>query len=354
MFLSGTFTVTTPLPQQDLSNNVDYSSSNDSSASLLFSDSQQQNNNNSSGSKIIDIVKSYKWNATNVSQRDDIPYILLEERRFNLSQVALYINNFWKTRSHFFRSLFNRELNSWIEVYEAILPSEPTGNIYKFPFLNQTFVNRSTQWTTSLNVADVLKQQASNFTSLTPSILASLPNRFRQSISQFLNKKATKLATGGLLLGGGIAASPELSKTLSFITMPGGIAVENETLPLIFQDHNRQTITVEFVLFNILDEKDWIQNRNFIERFVEANTYKRIHFNIGESPVFYRVLVPGLYYSFASYISELNISNVGNILFETDAQPKQTVPEAYKISFSLTEMFMQSKNFWKQKNQALP
>ena len=62
-------------------------------------------------------------------------------------------------------------------------------------------------------------------------------------------------------------------------------------------------------------------------------------------PVFYTVDIKGQYSSIGSYVSNLKISNVGNIRrMKLEGLQEVNVPDAYLVTMTLQDMVMPSRN----------
>ena len=111
--------------------------------------------------------------------------------------------------------------------------------------------------------------------------------------------------------------------------------------PRIFTAHSERAVTIEFPLYNTADSADWIKNRDFYYRFASQNLFAKRDFITGLPPAFYRVYVPGQYFSFASCVTNINITNLGNIRTFDDSY---IIPDAFQVSITLSEMLMPSLN----------
>lgn len=125
--------------------------------------------------------------------------------------------------------------------------------------------------------------------------------------------------------------------------------------PHVWKGTQNRTYTFEFPLYNISSTGSTHAN-NLIQRnweFCFLLTYQNLvnkrNFFSGIPPVFYEVTIPGVHYCKASYISDLNITNLGNIrLMELPINNNPVceviIPDAWSIQITLTDLLQPSKN----------
>jgi hypothetical protein len=111
--------------------------------------------------------------------------------------------------------------------------------------------------------------------------------------------------------------------------------------PRVFTSHTERAVTVEFPLYNTKNAWDWTKNRDLIYKLMTQNLYNKRDYITGSPPVFYRVFVPGQYFSFASCVTNFKVENLGNTRMEYGSF---IVPDAYQVSITLQEMVMPSLN----------
>jgi hypothetical protein len=129
--------------------------------------------------------------------------------------------------------------------------------------------------------------------------------------------------------------------------------------PHIFQSSAPRQIQISFYLYNTHStssnkedvQQTIIKNWELCYMLSYQNSVNKKNFFTGLGPVFYRVVIPGVHFSKASVISNLTISNFGNVRrlrLPIDGGPETdvNVPDAYKVDISLTDVFMPSKNLY--------
>jgi hypothetical protein len=79
---------------------------------------------------------------------------------------------------------------------------------------------------------------------------------------------------------------------------------------------------------------------------MSQNLFNKRNFITGLPPCWYKVTIPGIYYSVASCVTNIAVENLGNTRM-LQAQGFGTnfiVPDAYQVRITLQEMAMPSKN----------
>lgn len=154
----------------------------------------------------------------------------------------------------------------------------------------------------------------------------------------------------------------ELSKT-AIAGEPGAIKPET---PQSFVGASMDSITVVFYLLNTINPQDVRKNWEFCYLFSYQNLPNRKGINLLDSPHVYSVQIPGYKVMPACYVKDLKIENVGatrmvdigsvqdgansnNEILKTEEASSNTIkmiPEAYKITFTLQSMFINSRNIF--------
>jgi hypothetical protein len=125
-----------------------------------------------------------------------------------------------------------------------------------------------------------------------------------------------------------------------------------------FGDTDPKSITIEFPLYNTLTVEDAIKNFDFVSLFGLQNLKIRTSFLTYIPPKIYTVESPGLggIYMPAAYVSKYSVKPIGTVRqmtsgeYSTRANLNGTsgqgvlIPEAYRISITLTEMVPETAN----------
>lgn len=322
------------------------------------------------GSRVIDVVREWPWTLTETKNRgklNDVPEIILIEHRNTESaikrnllfhgkgvggEVLSGIKNIAGSVMNGVGWLASKipgvseaaTLSKWalgmkepsaaekaaaaklLEVYQDIFPDNPTGNKYYFPYFSKTFLELdSPNWEQLDDLDSAMKNMTGGLAS------------------------AGKAAEGmGMSSGGTVAKyANNVQSVVSGLGSLGATYLKTQypvvgifDRPRIFSSHNERSITIEFPLYNTFNPDDWKQNRDLIYLMMTQFLYLKNSYITGFPPVFYRVLIPGEYFSFASCVTNFKVANLGNIrkLYGFN------VPDAYQISLTLREMCMPSLN----------
>ena len=285
----------------------------------------------------VNVVKNYRWTLSEVGDRTDIPYIRLTEHRYNESMLKRQALFYAKGGSAAVRNAGNAignivagtqnsgNVRPILEVYDEIFPDNPTGFSYVFPYFNKTQFELSTpQWQQVDGIGEAIQGGAT-------------------SLGSTLDK--LRLPGGSLLKGAGaVVEATTAAAELGLKALYPVVGIVDR--PRIFTNHSERSVTVSFPLYNTVISGEWAKNRNFYYTFASQNLFAKRDFITGLPPVFYRVYVPGQYFSFASCITQISIENLGNITKETygGGTFEYLVPDAYQVTITLTEMLMPSLN----------
>jgi hypothetical protein len=199
--------------------------------------------------------------------------------------------------------------------YERLYETSPTGWKYKLPFFDDSFRTVSSGWSGA----------SSN------SVLSTIGN----------------IASQGA----------QLMQNMNFLEP--GVYIEQ---PGSFQFSGRnKSFTVSFPLINTHTYDDLIKNWQLIFLLTYQNLPNRVSRSIILPPVIYETLIPGMWYSKYSYISNLTVSFIGarrkmklriptltkNVLDDfligqTDIST--VIPDAYNVTMTVTELFGETQN----------
>jgi len=308
----------------------------------------------------IDVIRDFPWTLTPLNDKTvaNVPVIYLNEYyqiESQLNQSLLpYGKDIPKLESNAtgFQGLINTvgSLANFINVnnntpylYEGLFDHLHPGFKYTFPNFSKTFYDIGNTWERT-DILDTLLDLSEQIGGLGQKGLASTAQ-----------SGAKKLKVAGDLIDI-INKLPRQLKNLELFNL----ASSNPTVglmdpPSIWQSTDKRTITFEFPLYNINVFKNNTSNDTIIKNWelcyllTYQNLVNKKNFYTGIPPVFYEVIIPGVHYCKASYMSNINISNVGNIRnlildINGNTGVSVNVPDAYMISITLTDLLMPSKN----------
>ena len=271
----------------------------------------------SESGRAFNVVNDFRWTLSKNKNRKDVPYIWLREFNSNESVIKKQFNYYTQLLPEKAEALVGQAgADDPLKIYNEIFPHSDIDfcNQYVLPYFSKTNSEISTpNWTQIEPAGDIVASGASKLAGM----------------------------IGGEKWGEGVKAVLEGLNSAANI----GIAAQYPIVgaldrPRIFGQHNERTISVSFPLFNTVGPEDWKSNIDFIHTLMNQNTMYKTSFVTGVPPVFYDILIPGQYYCWASCVTNLNISNLGN----TRVIDNYIVPDAYQVDMTLTEMVLPSKN----------
>jgi len=297
------------------------------------------NFDNTSEAQNVDIVRNYPWTSSEKTNREDIPYIQLTEFRNDESmlkrQAMFYGKGAFDTSTGFLGGALPNSMGGslmqrgQLAVYDEIWSSDnPTGWSYTFPYFSKTQYEINTPtWEKVDGIGQALSDFAGGAADTATKIGGAIGERLAKGIRGITAGANFAAATAELALKG-------VSPLVGVVDRPR-----------IFTQHAERSVTIQFPLYNTFDARDWKWNREFYYVFATQNLFNKRDFVTGLPPVWYRVLVPGQYFSHASCVTNFNVENLGNVrTIQDDNGVLCVVPDAYQISITLTEMLMPSVN----------
>lgn len=152
----------------------------------------------------------------------------------------------------------------------------------------------------------------------------------------------------------------------SNILVAGAAGAIKAEVPLSFTGTSTENIKVEFYLLNTIKPEDIRKNYEFCYLLTYQNLPNRRAINVLDSPPLYRATIIGYKTLPVCYMNELKIENVGAVRLidigetsvkneasnsvlrgaEANSNTVKMIPEAYKISFTLQSVFMNSQNMF--------
>lgn len=244
----------------------------------------------------------------------------------------------FKDRQDAYRGLYNLK-----EVREATI---------QVPYFNETALSISHQW--SEKVTEEAKSLA---TSLGESALKAGASASGTFAGKALGKMFKGKAGLGALVG---LAGSSLIKSFNIKSIEDivNIAVRAQAgltapysgteQPMYYGSTPRGEFIISFPLYNILSKEDVKKNWEFIQKIAYWSAKDRTSFFAYKSPYVFKVSDPSdasnFYTRPLSYISKLDVKNIGTLRVVDIDGKKYTVPEAYVVTIAFTEMIPMSKN----------
>lgn len=318
---------------------------------------------NYDGTGAVDVVRDYPWTISKHKDRDDVPQIILHEHRNDesaiLRQIAFYstgalgqtvnalgglgsiayglanattggvlgVLDSMLGVSNAVKSFAGTNTGKLLTVYDEIFPDRPTGNTYYFPYFTKGFMELSSpQWEQLDDIGASIDNMMQGASDVAAAVANAADSRIGLNVAQGIDA----------VRRGGIFAKDMAMTGLKFAYPVVGIFDR----PRIFASHNEREITIEFPLYNTIDSGHWEGNRDLLYMLMTQFLYLKNSYITGYPPCYYRVLVPGQYFSFASCVTDFRVTNLGNIR----RIGANNVPDAYQVSLTLKEMVIPSRN----------
>ncbi len=239
--------------------------------------------------------------------------------------------------------------NSNLKAYTGLYAIEQTGWNYIMPFLTEANMTASNnQWGEPTGQARAALGKMLGSTEET-----------NQEINEQENSGDNNTGVMGILgkmVGKGLKtgfAGVDLANALT----PGAKLAET---PQSFLGTGRDSISIQFYLYNTQNFEDIKRNWEFCYLFTYQNLPNRKGVNLLDPPCLYKALIPGYKQLPLCYVSDLKIENVGGVrLVDIDndllidqvdkhvSSPSvKMIPEAYKITIQLTSVLYNARNIF--------
>jgi len=351
----------------------------------------------------LNIINKFNWTLTPLTNllAKEIPYIKLTEYYLTDS----YLNQLFRAYGRSISSateLANAFLNPFIlngsstQLYEGLYDHlNPSGFTYKFPYFTDQYLNTSNSWVAKPFFQESVALQKM-LTGYGVGIVAGGLGLAIGGTAVVIGKGLGALgvaaaATGKLApIGAPAALAGAATATKGAAIMKGAGSVARgfkgaaerlyeikkleEVLrigfespisnmqdpaidkPFIWSTTSPRTFNISFPLYNIMTQPEgtnWqaniIKNWELCHLLCYQNLYNKRNLFTGIPPVFYEIDIPGIHYTKAGYVNNLQILNVGNIRKLTLPLEGGTrdvnVPDAYIVNMNITDFFIPSKNF---------
>jgi len=211
-----------------------------------------------------------------------------------------------------------------LSVYTEIFSQEnPTEFRYIFPYFNKTAFDLGTQ----------------NWQQLDP--IGESIKKFAGGAQKFLNIFGDTGKTLGNVVGGAVKVGEFIQQGAETALMAQYPSIGTQDRPRVFAGHSERQITISFPLLNTVNPYEYYKNRDLIYLLMSQNLYNKRDYITGVPPVFYDVHIPGQYYCYAAAMTNINVEHLGNTRI---LDSSWTIPDAYQVTLTLTEMVTPSKN----------
>lgn len=283
------------------------------------------------GSGVVDVVKDFQWTMQEKDARLEVPTVIVTEYQQTAGQLISSIIYFSKV----VESISSGETGLLTgpkdpaEVYRYKYFAEPTGFVYRFPYFNPKHTSR----TTDFGYEDGQSPFAGLF---------GLGGEIAKygHFTRSAGGNAIRSTLG--ILGGEIPAIGSAIVGVANSIIPGKLSLEN---PKSWVETSEGSYSLTFDLFNTGEPEDIVNNRNLAYILKYQNSPSRRNFAIVDPTVIYDVYIPDITHLPAAYISELQITNLGNTRqMKFDNGVEKIIPEAYRFTITFTSLFMPTRN----------
>jgi len=322
------------------------------------------------GNSIIDVVNNFPWTLSpaNTTVRKEVPFIVLTEylqlenqmnqsltpygtkffsNNMRIDEVKAFDNSlpeieYYANVAGTIAKFVNQTVVDYksTKLYDGFFDlNYPTDFSYKLPFFTQEYFNFDNTW----KKTDIL-----DFVTEFQRDKISTVESFFTHIQDKKDKKDYSPNYPNIIQ---MIKDYDLY-SLKFHSPTVGLLDP----PSIWEQSEPRTYTFQFPLFNInqnnnTNSSDVIQqNWELCYLLTYQNLINKNNFYTGIPPVYYEVFIPGIHYCKASYISDLEILNIGNTrllslpIGDGGTLVDVNVPDAYMIAITIQDLLMPSKN----------
>lgn len=281
--------VTTIVNTTDAKNILDKFSGRPMYLSDLTNNIYDNKYNNIKGDpKDFNIVDDYAWTLTPTDRRNKPPYIELIEHEQTLSNLYAQLE-YWYT--------------AWNPTdenpYENLYAAKETGTKFKLPYFEEYDHNIGQNWEKTKGAADF------------------------SSVDKVLN------------------VASNIAKALQIA--PGTTINQ----PQIWNGSAANSYTISFTLFNTIDSVESEKNIRFKRRLIMSSLHDQRSAILSAPPALFKVIIPGIRYSPAAIISQLSITNVGQI----NNINGENIPDAYLFNVQILELITESRQIYNASSQ---
>jgi hypothetical protein len=282
---------------------------------------------------LINILKDFPWTLTPNSSPalDEVPYIYLTEYRYLQNQFIAQATTLQNAASFFFNQ---GEADPYKGLYDLDTPSYFK---YIIPYFNTNQYDINSSWTSVDAGLPSAKAIAGGITATVGAVAGSSAGGVGAAIGGNVGQQVGNLV-------GGLIDTAVLANVMKDNPKVGII-----DSPKLWKNTNERSYTVEFPLYNTLNEKDIQKNWELCYLLTYQNLFNKKTYFTAIPPVYYEVYIPGIHYSKASYVSNLKIQNIGNIRklkrnWGSRNEVDYLIPDCYVVSVTLQDLLMPSQN----------
>ena len=264
------------------------------------------------GDGYIDILKDFYWKNNVSNNIDEVPSVTLKEYSLKYGMWANNLASIINQATQFASNKNN------LDPYSTLYFGEPTGFHYRLPYLLKS----------GSSIRGDVNNKWSEISNPIGDILGAVP------------------VVGSSLKRAGDLIQTQVQNAANFLT-PGYGAEKVYN----FAGTTPKSILITFPLYNTYNEESAMRNFSFVNLLSIQNLKTRTSYLTYIPPKLYTVdsnLLGGIYMP-AAFISNLKIDSIGttrkiNEYTADNSRNGVLIPEAYRVSISLTEILPESSN----------
>ncbi len=239
---------------------------------------------------LINVLQEYSWTVSNSISKEsitekNIPHIEMIEYEQDVSMI-------WANVFYWLKVIAKNSPTN--NPYESLYHAKKTGTTFIFPFFSEYNHNLTQNWEPSKGIM--------NF----------------DVVSKLMN-----------LVQAGVGA----------LNLAPGTAINQ---PKVWSGTGAGSYEFTFNLFNTVKRDDVAKNKKLINRLIMSSLHDQQNAILASPPALFEITIPGIRYSPAAVISNLSITNTGqmNVILG------DIVPDAYEIKIQITELIVESRQIY--------
>jgi len=328
-------------------------------------------NTNKNGGQLdhVNVVDNFAWTHSPKSARDDVPIMMLREKRIQVNpQLNQIANNLFVATekagrgTQQLKNMMPQELADKIKNNKVKAENELGGKILD---VSKKLGNFANQVASSKGTGGVLGPYEELYYTKDTGFVYSLPYMEEQfkSVSNSFGGSGNSNISGDLLMKMGTTLSKgvaDLAQGFN-ITDPGTYVEQPQLYD--FGGREKKSYTCTFPLINTHSFNDVIRNWQLIFLLVYQNTPNRLTRDLINPPCIYEANLDGTWYSKYAFVSRVDVKFLGAtrkmaLPIPTEAASDGTgdvsrssfnvqtiIPDAYQVSVTMTEIFSETQNF---------
>lgn len=318
----------------------------------------------------INVVDNFAWTQSPKSSRDDVPIMMLREKRIQINpQLNQIANNLFVAAEKAGRggqqlkNMMPQELADKIKNNNVKAENELGGKILDFSKKIGGFMDQAMS---SKGGGGVLGPYEQLYYTKDTGFIYSLPymsEQFKSVQNSFGSGGDSQNSVRDAMLNMGVQASETMRNVSTGfnISDPGSYVEQPQFFD--FGGRDKKSYTCTFPLINTHSFNDVIRNWQLLFLLIYQNTPNRLTRDLIDPPCIYEANLDGTWYSKYAYVSKIDVKFLGatrrmSLPIPTEAasdgtgdvsrssfEVKTIIPDAYEVSVTMTEIFSETQNF---------